>query len=358
MFAGPQRQIDPQKLETFLGKVVVDLGAALSANLTHIGDRLGIFREMERSGPVTSEELAMRMEMSERYLREWLLNQAAGGYVEYDAETKKYRLPEEQAAALADEESPFFVAGGFQIISAMSRATERIADNFKSGNGMGWGEHHPDLFHGTERFFRASYIGNLIGSWLPAMESVVAKLQQGAVVADIGCGHGASTILMASAFPNSKFYGFDYHPRSIECARIAARESGVGDRCHFETAPATEYPNHGYDLIAFFDCLHDMGDPEGACKHAKETLKPDGSVMIVEPIAGDSTESNFNSVGRLYSGASVLCCTPNAISSGPVALGTIAPDEEFRKIAASAGFKKFRRATETPFNRVFEAKIG
>src|SRR5215471_16429685 len=252
MSAKPKAQINQQKLDALLGKIVGDLGAALSVNLTHIGDRLGIFKEMERSGPVTSEELAIRMELSERYIREWLLNQAASGYVEYDPETKKYRLPEEQAAALADEESPFFVAGGFQIISAMSRASDRIVDNFRSGNGMGWGEHHEDLFNGTERFFRASYIGNLIGSWLPALDGVVAKLQQGAVVADVGCGHGASTILMAAAFPKSKFYGFDYHPPSIECARIAARESGFGGQCHFETATATDYPDHRYDLIAFF----------------------------------------------------------------------------------------------------------
>lgn len=358
MSAKAKPQINQQKLEAFLGKIVGDLGAALSANLTHIGDRLGIYKEMERSGPVTSEELAIRMELSERYIREWLLNQAASGYVEYDTESKKYRLSVEQAAALADEESPYFVAAGFQIATAMSRGADRIADNFRSGNGMGWGEHHADLFNGTERFFRASYIGNLIGSWLPALDGVVAKLQQGAIVADVGCGHGASTILMAAAFPNSKFYGFDYHPPSIECARIAARESGFGDTCRFEVATATDYPDHRYDLIAFFDCLHDMGDPEGACKHAKETLKPDGSVMIVEPIAGNTIESNFNPVGRLYSGASTLCCTPNAISSGPVALGSVAPDEEFRKIAAAAGLKKFKRATENPFNRVFEAKIG
>jgi len=358
MSAKPKAQINQQKMEAFLGKIVGDLGAALSVNLTHIGDRLGIYKEMERSGPATSEELAIRMELSERYIREWLLHQAASGYVEYDPETKKYMLTEEQAAALADEESPFFVAGGFQIASAMARSTDRISDNFRSGNGMGWGEHHSDLFNGTERFCRASYIGNLIGSWLPALDGVVAKLQQGAVVADVGCGHGASTILMAGAFPKSKFYGFDYHPPSIETARITAREVGVGDNCRFETATSTDYPDHRYDLVTFFDCLHDMGDPEGACKHAKETLKPGGSVMIVEPMAGSTTESNFNPVGRLYSGASVLCCTPNAIASGPIALGTIAPDDEFRKIAALAGLKKFRRAMETPFNRVFEAKVG
>jgi len=356
MSVKPQQELNPAKLEAFIGKVVGDLGAALSANLTLLGDRLGLFKEMERSGPVTSEELARRTEMSERYIREWLLNQAAGGYIEYNPATKKYTLPAEHAAALADEESPYFVAGGFQIAGAMARAVDRIAENFRSGQGMGWGEHHPDLFHGTERFFRPAYIGNLVSAWLPSLDGIVQKLQQGGVAADVGCGHGASTILMATAFPNSRFYGFDCHPPSIECARIAAREAGVGDHCQFEVAASDDFPAHGYDLVAFFDCLHDMGNPVAACKRAAETLKTDGSVMIVEPMAGKTPEENFNIVGRVYTGASVLCCTPNAISSGPIALGTVASDEELRKVALEGGLTKFKRATQTPFNRVFEAK--
>lgn len=348
--------MDQAKLEAFIGKVIGDLGAALSANLTLIGDRLGLFKEMERCGAVTSEELARRTEMSERYLREWLLNQAASGYIEYNPQTKKYTLPPEHAAALANEDSPFFVAGGFQVVGAMARAQDRITENFRSGQGMGWGEHHSDLFHGTERFFRPSYVGNLVQKWLPALDGVLPKLQQGAVVADVGCGHGASTILMATAFPNSIFYGFDCHPPSIECAKIAAREAGVANHCHFEVAESADFPDKQFDIVAFFDCLHDMGDPVAACKRAKETMKADGTVMVVEPMAGKTPEENFNPVGRVYTGASVLCCTPNAISSGPIALGTVASDEELRKVAEAGGLTRFRRATETPFNRVFEAR--
>jgi len=356
MSAKTERELNPAKLEAFIGKVVEDLGAALSVNLTLLGDRLGLFKEMDRSGPVTSEELARRTELSERYIREWLLNQAAGGYLEYNPATKKYTLPPEHAAALADEESPFFVAGGFQVAAAMARAQDRIVENFRTGLGMGWGEHHPDLFHGTERFFRPAYVANLLEAWLPSLDGVVPKLQQGGVVADVGCGHGVSTILMATAFPNSRFYGFDCHPPSIECARIAAREAGVSDRCHFEVSSSDEFPEHGYDLIGFFDCLHDMGNPVAACKRAAETINTGGTVVIVEPMAGKTPEENFNPVGRVYTGASVLCCTPNAISSGPIALGTVASDEELRKVALEGGLTKFRRATQTPFNRVFEAK--
>lgn len=348
--------MDQAKLEAFIGRVVGDLGAALSANLTLIGDRLGLFKEMAHSGPVTSEELARRTEMSERYIREWLLNQAASGYIEYNSTTKKYTLPPEHAAALADEESPYFVAGGFQVAGAMARAQDRIAENFRSGQGMGWGEHHPDLFHGTERFFRPSYVGNLVRTWIPALAGVTEKLQQGAVAADVGCGHGASTILLATAFPKSTFYGFDCHPPSIECARIAAREAGVADHCHFEVAASEDFPDKRFDFIAFFDCLHDMGDPVAACRRATETMNADGTVMIVEPMAGKTPEENFNPVGRVYTAASVLCCTPNALSSGPIALGTCASDEELRKVACSGGLSQFRRATETPFNRVFEAR--
>lgn len=348
--------VNQAKLEAFLGKVVGDLGSSMSVALTTIGDKLGLYKAMTELGPATSQELAKKTGTSERYIREWLINQAAGGYVEYDPASKKYKLPIEHAIALTDENSPFFVGGGFQLASAVLKAQPRIQENFKSGAGMLWGEHDPELFQGTERFFRASYIGHLVGSWLPALDGVVQKLQNGAKVADVGCGHGASTIIMASAFPKSHFWGFDNHAPSIERARAAAGEAGVADRVTFETAGAPDFPSHDYDLIAFFDCLHDMGDPISACRRARQTLKNDGTVMIVEPMAGAKVEENFNIVGRVYSAASVLCCTPNALASGPIALGTVPPDDEVRKVLLEGGFTKFRRATETPFNRVFEAR--
>jgi 2-polyprenyl-3-methyl-5-hydroxy-6-metoxy-1,4-benzoquinol methylase len=357
MSANPSAgEIDQAKLEAFLGKVVGDLGAAMSTSLAAIGDKLGLYKAMARLGPVTSEILAHKTETSERYVREWLINQAAGGYVEYDSATGKYTLPPEHALALTNEDSPFFVGGGFQLTNAVLKAQARIEQNFKTGGGMLWGEHDPELFRGTERFFRASYIGHLVQSWLPALDGVVNKLQKSATVADVGCGHGASTIIMASAFPKSKFYGFDNHEPSIQSARQAAEQSGVQDRVTFETATAVGFPDYRFDVIAFFDCLHDMGNPLGALKQARATLRDDGTVMLVEPMAGAKVEENFNPVGRVYSGASVLCCTPNALASGPIALGTVPPDEEFRKLATTAGFTKFRRATETPFNRVFELR--
>jgi SAM-dependent methyltransferase len=357
MSANPSgEKIDQAKLEAFLGKVVGDLGAAMSTSLAAIGDKLGLYKAMAESGPISSEALATKTQTSERYIREWLINQAAGGYVEYDATTRKYRLPPEQALAMTDENSPFFVGGGFQLANAILKAQPRIEQNFKTGAGMLWGEHDPELFPGTERFFRASYIGHLVQSWLPSLEDVVNKLQNGGTVADVGCGHGASTIIMASAFPKSKFYGFDNHEPSIQRARKAAEQAGVKDRTSFETATAVAFPDHKFDLIAFFDCLHDMGDPLGALKRARITLRDDGTVMLVEPMAGATVQENFNPVGRVYSGASVLCCTPNALASGPIALGTVAADDEIKKLAAAAGFTRFRRATETPFNRVFELR--
>jgi 2-polyprenyl-3-methyl-5-hydroxy-6-metoxy-1,4-benzoquinol methylase len=349
-------KIDQAKLEAFLGKVVGDLGAAMGASLAAIGDKLGLYRAMAQSGPVTSETLAAKTQTSERYIREWLINQAAGGYIEYDPATRQYRLPAEQALALTNEDSPFFVGGGFQLTSAVLKAQARIEENFKTGAGMLWGEHDPELFRGTERFFRASYIGHLVQNWLPALDGVVNRLQNGATVADVGCGHGASTIIMASSFPKSQFYGFDNHEPSIKSARQAAEQAAVQKRVTFETATAVGFPDHKFELIAFFDCLHDMGDPLAALKRARATLREDGTVMLVEPMAGAKVEDNFNPVGRVYSGASVMCCTPNALASGPIALGTVPPDEEFKKLAATAGFTRFRRATETPFNRVFELR--
>lgn len=348
--------INQQKIEAFLGKVVTDFGAAFSAPLCFIGDKLGLYKAMAFAGPLSHEELAQKTQTDPRYIREWLINQAAGGYVEYDAESKKYTLPDEHALALTVEDSPYYVVGGFQIINAMGKAVDRTIEGFQTGKGMLWGEHHHSLFQGTERFFKPSYIGNLIQTWLPAVEGAVDKLQKGAKVADIGAGHGISTLIMAKTFPNSRFYGFDNHQPSVERATQIAQQEGVSDRVEFNVSTAQQFPGNEYDLIAYFDCLHDMGDPVGALKRAYEALAKDGSVMVIEPMAGRKTEENFNPVGRVYSGASVLCCTPNAIASGPYALGTVASDDALAEVATKAGFKSFTRVTETPFNRVFQGK--
>lgn len=351
--------MDQSKLDAFMGKVVSDFGAALSAPLALIGDRLGLYKAMAGAGALTPRQLAVRTDTQERYVREWLLAQATSGYVTYDAKSGTYELPDEHAMALADEDSPFFVLGGFQVIHGMSMARERIERHFREGGGMLWGEHDGALFEGTERFFRATYIGHLVNDWLPALEGVTERLERGANVADVGCGHGASTILMAKAWPNSRFTGFDNHLPSIERARMAAERAGVGDRVRFDAASAQDYPGGGYDLVAFFDCLHDMGDPLGALRHARQALSDSGAAMIVEPMAGRALEENLNPVGRIFACASTLCCMPNAVASNPdgPALGTIAPDEAFRDLATEAGFSRFRRATETPFNRVFEARM-
>ncbi|MGI8552947.1 MAG: class I SAM-dependent methyltransferase [Dehalococcoidia bacterium] len=348
--------IDEAKLMQFLGKVVGDFGATASAALVVIGDKLGLYKAMAGGRPVTPAELAQQTGTSERYLREWLINQAAGGYIDYDATSGRFSLPAEHAMALADETSPAFVAGGFQLLTAIMKASGRIAEAFRTGDGMLWGEHDADLFEGTERFFRPGYIGNLVQSWLPALEGVPAKLEAGARVADVGCGHGASTIIMAQAFPRSRFFGFDNHAPSIEQARRLVATAGVANRVTFDVAGATDFPGSGYDLVAFFDCLHDMGDPIGAASHACRALSQDGTALIVEPMAGERIEENLNPVGRVFSAASVLCCTPNAVASGNVALGTIATEQQLRDVVTAGGFTRFRRATETPFNRVFEAR--
>ncbi len=351
------KEIEPSRIDAFLEKAVNDFGAAVSAALVVIGDKLGLYKAMAGAAPLNSTELAARTGTHERYIREWLINQAAGGYVEYDSATGKYTLPAEHAAALADDHSPFFVGGGFQVITAMVKADERITQAFRTGQGMFWGEHHHDLFEGTERFFRPGYAAHLVSSWIPALDGVQTKLKAGGLVADIGCGHGASTIIMAKAFPRSKFYGFDNHAPSIVHARSAAFQSGVASSVFFDIAGATNFPNAGgYDLIAFFDCLHDLGDPAGSLMRARETLSDDGVVMIVEPMAAETVEGNLNPIGRVYSGASVLCCTPNAIASGQTALGTLAKETDLRKVARQAGFSRFRKACEIPFNRVFEVR--
>jgi SAM-dependent methyltransferase len=348
--------IDETKLNDFLGKVVGDLGGYAGVLMAYVGDRLGLYRAMAATDSVTSEELAAQTGTAERYVRDWLVNQAAGGYVAYDAETGRYRLPAEHAVALTDESSPAFVGGAFQVFSAIAPSVPRILDNVRTGRGMSWGEHHPDLFEGTERFFKPGYVGNLVSAWIPALEGVQDKLEAGASVADVGCGHGASTIVMARAFPNARFVGYDYHEPSIERARQAATDAGVADRVRFEVAESTDFPGSGFDLIAFFDCLHDMAAPERAARRAYDALKPGGTVLLVEPMAGRTVEENFNPVGRVFSAASVMVCTPNAIAGGGTGIGTIASDDDEAKLFEAAGFASFRRATETPFNRIFEAR--
>ena len=348
--------INEDKMHAFLGKVVGDFGAALSSSLAYIGQKLGLYKALAAAGSATPAELATATSTNERYVREWLINQAAGGYVDYDAASGRYSLPPEQAQALTDESSPFYVGGGFYVVKAMTNAVNRIEDHFKNGGGMLWGEHDSDIFVGTERFFRPGYAAHLIASWIPALTGVEEKLKSGAKVADIGCGHGSSTIIMAQAYPNSRFWGFDNHEKSIATARQRAADAGVSDRVTFEVANASELPDEQYDLVTFFDCLHDMGDPIGACKRAAEVLAADGSALIVEPMAGNTVEENFNIIGRTFSGASTLCCTSNSLAMNGPALGAVAPESAIREVALAGGFKEFRRATETPFNRIFEAR--
>ena len=353
--AGAPRPINEDKMNAFVGKVVGDFGAALSSALVYIGQNLGLYKAMA-GGPVTPSELAQKTSTNERYIREWLINQASGGYVDYDAASGRYSLSPEQTVALTDEASPFFVGGGFHVVKAMTAAVSRIEDAFKHGGGMLWGEHDPDLFVGVERFFRPGYAAHLIASWIPALSGVEEKLKAGGKVADIGCGHGSSTIIMAQAYPASKFWGFDNHEKSIETARKRAKDAGVSDRVTFEVANAGDFPDQKYDLITFFDCLHDMGDPVSACKRAAATLADDGAVLIVEPMAGNTVEENFNIIGRTFAGASTLCCTANSMALGGPALGAVASESAIRDTVLAGGFTQFRRASETPFNRIFEAR--
>jgi SAM-dependent methyltransferase len=326
--------------------------------LVYIGQKLGLYKAMAEAGPVTPAELAQRTNTNERYVREWLINQAAGGYAEYDAETGRYGLSPEQATALTDEHSPFFVGGGFFVIKAMTAAASRIEDHFRKGGGILWGEHDPDLFVGTERFFRPGYAAHLTASWIPSLTGIEERLKAGGQVADIGCGHGSSTIIMAQAYPNSRFWGFDNHEASINTARQRAKDAGVSDPVTFEVANANDLPtvDGGYDMVAFFDCLHDMGDPVGAAKRACEVLAQDGSALIVEPMAGNTVEDNLNPIGRTFSAASTLCCTSNSMALGGPALGAVASEDAIRDTVLAGGFTQFRRATETPFNRIFEAQ--
>lgn len=347
--------INEVKLQEFLGKAIGDLGAAISATLVLVGDRLGLYKALAAEA-LTPAELATRTNTNERYVREWLGNQGAGGYVQFDAASGKWSLSPEQALCLADPNGPVDMPGAYNIVEATFHALARTLDNFKTGKGMEWGEHHPCLFHGTERFFRTGYNANLIGAWLPALDGVVDRLTRGAKVADVGCGHGASAILMAKSFPNSTVIGYDYHVDSIRVARERAAAAGVTNAT-FEVADAVSYPGKGFDLIAFFDCLHDMGDPVGVSRHAREALNSDGTVMIVEPFANDRMEENLSAVGRVMYGASAQICVPVSLARNGPALGAQAGEARLREVVVNGGgFSRFRRATETPFNLVLEAR--
>ena len=348
--------IDTDRLNNFLGKFVGDLGAAVHAGMVVIGEKLGLYKALA-DGPVTSAELAKKTGTDERYLREWLASQAAGGYVTYDDATHTFSLTPEQVFTLANEDSPAYLPGAFELALGSLAAVPRIADSFRTGAGMGWHEHVDGVFHGCEKFFRPGYVANLVSSWIPALEGVQAKLERGGRVADVGCGTGASTLLMAKAFPNSRFFGFDYHDKSIADAREKAKKQGLADRVTFEVAKAKEFPGKDYDFVAVFDCLDYLGYPVGAAVHVRQSLAPGGTWMIVEPFANDELKDNLNPVGRVYYSFSTLLCTPCSRSQEVgLCLGAQAGEAGIRSVVTEAGFAHFRRATETPFNIVYEAR--
>jgi SAM-dependent methyltransferase len=350
-------KIDEDRLQAFMGQAVTDMGAIISAPLFRLGERLGLYRAMAQAGSLSSEQVAERTGVAERSVREWLRNQAAGGYVSYVAETDTYTLPDEQALALADEDSPFYILGVYDSVASIYADEDKITEAFRTGAGMGWHEHDPRLFSGTERFFRPGYKANLTTQWIPALDGVQEALEEGARVADVGCGHGASTIIMATAYPNSQFSGFDYHPDSVERARHAAIEAGVDERIDFQVAVAKDFPGTEYDLVTVFDCLHDMGDPVGAARHIYESLDSDGTWMIVEPFANDHVEDNLNPVGRVFYGASTVICTPASLAQEiGLALGAQAGEQRITEVIKAGGFTRVRRATETPFNLILEAR--
>ncbi|APW38870.1 SAM-dependent methyltransferase [Rhodoferax koreense] len=348
--------LDEAKLNAFMGRFVNDIGAVMHAATVVVGDQLGLYKAMA-AGAADVATLAQRTGTDPRYLLEWLSAQAASGYVDYDPATQQFRLSEEQAFALAEEGSPAFIPGAFQIAVAQFKAIPKIASALRTGLGLGWHEHDTSLFRGTERFFRPGYAANLVASWLPALDGIEARLQAGAEVADVGCGHGASTTIMAQAYPRSRFTGFDYHGPSLEVARASAEAAGVAGNTGFEIASAKDFPGRGYALVTMFDCLHDMGDPAGAAAHVRESLAPDGSWMIVEPFAGDRLEDNLNPVGRVFYSASTFICTPASRAQDVGAcLGAQAGEARLRGVVTGAGFSRFRRVAETPFNLVFEAR--
>jgi len=349
-------QLDMNKLNSFIGQFVTDLGAAVHSGMVVIGEKLGLYKALAGNA-MNSAELAAVTKTDERYLREWLASQAAGGYITYDANTHKFSLNEEQKFTLADEDSPAYLPGAFELAWGSLAAVPRITESFRTGAGMGWHEHVDGVFHGCEKFFRPGYAANLVSSWIPSLQDVKTKLEAGARVADVGCGKGASTILMAKAYPKSKFMGFDYHDKSIEAAREIAKREGVADRVTFEVAAAKNFPGRDYDFVAVFDCLHDMGDPVGAAAHVRRSLTKDGTWMIVEPFANDQLKDNLNPVGRVYYSFSTLLCTPCSRSQEVGAcLGAQAGEARISEVVKSAGFSRFRRATETPFNIVYEAR--
>jgi SAM-dependent methyltransferase len=349
--------IDADRLQQFVFRAVDEVGATLNAALVVMGDKLGLYQALASASALSPTELAERTGTAERYVREWLNAQAAGGYVEYEPDSGRYTLPPEQSAALTNPDSPAFLPGFFQFALGAVMDSPKIIERARSGEGLGWHEHVHDVYTGCERFFRPGYHANLVSEWLPSLDGVVEKLERGALVADVGCGHGSSTILMAHAFPNSSFVGSDYHEGSIETARRRADEAEVADRVRFQPEPAAAYSGSGYDLVTMFDCLHDMGDPVGAARHVRSTLKPDGTWMIVEPKAGDRLEENLNPVGRVYYAFSTLVCTPSSLSQEVgLALGAQAGQARIADVVQAAGFTRFRRAAETPLNLVFEAR--
>ncbi|MGA8727556.1 MAG: class I SAM-dependent methyltransferase [Terracidiphilus sp.] len=348
--------LDLNKLNQFVGRFVTDLGAAVHTGMVVIGERLGLYKALA-GGPMSSAELAAKTGTDERYLREWLASQAAGGYIDYDEKTNKFSMNAEQAFTLANEDSPAYLPGAFELALGSLAAVPRIADSFRTGAGMGWHEHEDGVYHGCEKFFRPGYAANLVSSWIPALQGVKEKLEAGGKVADVGCGKGASTVLMAKAFPQSRFYGFDYHDKSIDAANDSAKREGVDNRVKFDVSRAKDFPGRDYDFVAVFDCLHDMGDPVGAAAHVRDSLADDGTWMIVEPFANDELKDNLNPVGRVYYSFSTLLCTPCSRSQEVgLCLGAQAGESRIREVVSKAGFTRFRRATETPFNIVYEAR--
>ncbi len=349
--------INEAKLEAFVEQVVTDMAASMSGVMTNIGHKLGLYKAMAGAGSMTPAQLAHKTNTHERYVLEWLNNQAAGGYVTYDPAKRTYELPDEQAMVLANPSSPVFMAPGFDLISSVWLDEDKVIDALRTGKGIGWQEHHHRLFCGCEAFFRTGYQTHLTTEWIPALEGVDAKLQAGAKIADVGCGHGASTIVMAQAYPDSTFVGFDYHKESIETARQRAMEAGVGDRVRFEVATAKNFPGSDYDLVCFMDCLHDMGDPVGVAHHTRKVLVADGTVLLVEPFAGKDVEDNLNPVGRMFYAGSTAICTPCSLSQEVgLGLGAQAGERRLSQVMAEAGFTHFRRATQTPFNLILEAR--